>query len=273
VTDIPAEFVADPFLLQDNKQWYLFFEVFDKSSGKGEIGLATSKDHNKWEYERIVLNEEFHLSYPYVFKEDGTYYMLPECGTSGYVNLYKATDFPFHWERAASILRGNYSDSSIFYYKNRWWLFNTENKGNLGKNNNLHLFYSDHLTDGWKEHPRSPLIVENARIARPAGRVLVDGDRIIRFAQDDESDYGKEVTAFQITKLTTEEYEETRLGKILGGSEEPNTWNSSGMHQIDAVKTSDGSYIAAVDGQYKKNHNIALDKIKSFLSQLIPQSK
>ena len=58
--------------------WYLFFEVMNSKSGKGEIGLAISKDCRAWTYQNIVLKEEFHLSYPYVFESDGDYYMIPE---------------------------------------------------------------------------------------------------------------------------------------------------------------------------------------------------
>jgi hypothetical protein len=35
---------------------------------EGEIGLATSEDGLKWDYKQVVLNEPFHLSYPYVFE-------------------------------------------------------------------------------------------------------------------------------------------------------------------------------------------------------------
>src|SRR5262249_31617477 len=57
VTDIPATFVADPFMVQDNGQWYLFFEVMNARSGQGEIALATSPDGVRWKYQQIVLVE------------------------------------------------------------------------------------------------------------------------------------------------------------------------------------------------------------------------
>src|SRR6476620_12052531 len=49
VTDIPAEFVADPFMIEVKDTWYMFFEVMNGETGKGDIGLATSKDGRKWE--------------------------------------------------------------------------------------------------------------------------------------------------------------------------------------------------------------------------------
>ena len=76
VTDRKAEFVADPFMVKEQGIWYMFFEVLDRASGKGEIGLAVSGNGLHWAYRQIILTESFHLSYPYVFKWEGEYYMI-----------------------------------------------------------------------------------------------------------------------------------------------------------------------------------------------------
>jgi hypothetical protein len=78
VVDVPAFFVADPFMVKDNNTWFMFFEVLNKSSQQGDIGLATSYDGIIWRYEKIVLDESFHLSYPYVFKWNDSFYIVPE---------------------------------------------------------------------------------------------------------------------------------------------------------------------------------------------------
>ena len=71
VNDVSASFVADPFMLIVNSIYYMFFEVFNKESNHGDIGLAISNDGKKWIYQQIVLDEQFHLSYPYVFIYQG----------------------------------------------------------------------------------------------------------------------------------------------------------------------------------------------------------
>ena len=38
VTDVPAAFVADPFLVRENGTWHLFFELWNRATGRGEIG-------------------------------------------------------------------------------------------------------------------------------------------------------------------------------------------------------------------------------------------
>src|SRR5262245_34322368 len=55
VSDVPALFVADPFMLQVNNTWHMFLEVMNRETRKGEIGLATSKDGFEWNYQQIVL--------------------------------------------------------------------------------------------------------------------------------------------------------------------------------------------------------------------------
>src|SRR5689334_17430674 len=70
VTDIPAAFVADPFMLRN----HMFFEVLRNDRPIGEIGLATSDDGFAWTYKQIVLREDFHLSYPYVFEWENAVY-------------------------------------------------------------------------------------------------------------------------------------------------------------------------------------------------------
>ena len=86
-------FVADPFMIRDSDHWYMFMEVLNWCSNKGEIGLATSEDGLHWDYQQLVLVEPFHLSYPCVFKHSGQYYMVPETRQSDSVRLYRAEPF------------------------------------------------------------------------------------------------------------------------------------------------------------------------------------
>src|SRR3954470_21552501 len=50
VTDVSAEFIADPFIILHNPIYYMFFEVLDKSTGKGIIAVASSNDGENWDY-------------------------------------------------------------------------------------------------------------------------------------------------------------------------------------------------------------------------------
>lgn len=242
VTDVPADFVADPFMVEVDSKWYLFFEVFNRETQHGDIGLATSDDGFTWAYQQIVLDEPFHLSYPYIFKWDGEYYMIPETHGQKEIRLYKATHFPTKWSFDKTLLQGDYQDSSIFRFDDRWWLFTSD------RNERLHLYYSDKLTGPWIMHPKNPIVEKDARIARPGGRVLVNNGSVIRYAQDDFPYYGNQVRAFVITKLTTSEYHENGAPQNPILSRGKGRWNSWGMHHIDAHQLGENEWIAVVDG-------------------------
>jgi len=171
VTDVIALFVADPFMISRDGKWYMFFEVMNGQTGRGEIGLATSDDGLQWRYQQIVMQEPFHLSYPYVFAWHGEYYMLPESQKSCQLRLYKAQAFPTTWKHCRTLLGGGrFADSSILWHENTWWLF-TETADDL-RFDTLSLYYSSHLDGNWREHPNSPVIRGNPHTARPAGRLL-----------------------------------------------------------------------------------------------------
>ncbi len=246
VTDIPAEFVADPFMLRHDGRWYMFFEVLNRESQRGVIALANSDDAYTWTYEQVVLEEPFHLSYPYIFEWQGDYYMIPETLGASALCLYKADDFPTRWSLQQRLMKGSYADPSVVRFNDLWWLFTcTEPYGH----DILRLYFARDLCGPWKEHPRSPIITNDKSRARPAGRVLQVDHHVIRFAQDCLPDYGTRVRAFEIKDLTRETYVEV---------EHPNSplllptgegWNAMGMHHVDAHREDNGQWIACVDGR------------------------
>ena len=248
ITDVSARFVADPFMIHSGGSWHMFFEVLNSESGRGEIGLASSQDGMVWHYQKIVLREPFHLSYPYVFEWDSQIYMVPESYQARSVRLYKAVDFPISWSFVGDLLTGDdFEDTCVFRFSDRWWLI-TDHARPPYWAGTLRLFYSQHLTGPWIEHPKSPIINGNPHIARPAGRVIVWNDRVIRFTQDCSPVYGSAVRAFEITELTTTSFHEQPMNSrpVLEGS--GMGWNESGMHHIDPHIGTDGRWIACVDG-------------------------
>ena len=247
VSDIRASFVADPFLMRAGEGWYLFFEVFNRANGQGDLAYASSPDGLNWSYEQVILDEDFHLSYPHVFAWEGEVYLVPESSEMQSVRLYRAVEFPRRWVFVQTLLVGEaFADPTIFYYSGRWWLFVETNPY---AEDTLRLYSASRLTGPWQEHPQSPLIVHNPDIARPGGRVLQMNGRLFRFAQDDHPIYGNQVWAFEIVELTTEKYREVPAVErpILTAS--GTGWNALGMHQIDALPLADGRWLAAVDGK------------------------
>jgi hypothetical protein len=245
VTDAAADFVADPFMLNHAGRWFMFFEVLNRRDGRGEIGLATSLDGLAWDFERVVLREAFHLSYPHVFEAGGEFYMTPETLGAGAVRLYKAARFPYDWSHVADLIAGEYADPTVFFHGGRWNLFACATPQ---QHDSLALFRADELRGPWAAHPASPVITGDNSRARPAGRVVADGGRVIRFAQDCSARYGWRVRAFEVRELSATRYaeEECAGGPVLAAS--GRGWNGRGMHHLDAHRQPDGSWLACVDG-------------------------
>ena len=240
ISDVRAEFVADPFMIKADETWHMFFEVLLEGVEKGEIGWATSNDGLRWNYRQIVLKESFHLSYPYVFYLDGSYYIVPETGEASSIRLYKADPFPNRWTFIGEILEGVWMDPSIFFFDGWCWMFASPAYGRLD------LFYAESIDGPWRGHSMNPIVEGDIRIARPGGRVLVLGDKVIRFTQDGYPEYGTQVRAFEISELTTTAYSERELpGPILSPGNQ--TWNRLGMHHVDPHWV-DGRWLACVDG-------------------------
>jgi hypothetical protein len=240
VTDAVATGVADPFMICVDGAWHMFFEVlsWSRHGKRGEIGHATSPDGLRWTYDRIVLAEPFHLSYPYVFEAGSEIYMVPESYQAGGVRLYRGSPFPHRWTLVATLATGDHLvDSSLFQAVGRWWMFTAIGGG---RNDTLRLFHAKDLLGPWTEHARSPVVSGDPGRARPGGRVVVRDGRLLRFAQVCRPRYGMSVRAFEVTRLGPRLYEEAPAGPdpLLTGS--GRGWNRSGMHHVDAHRLADG---------------------------------
>lgn len=244
VTDARARFVADPFLLRREGRQHLFFEVLDEATRKGAIGLAASGDDRSFRYEGIVLDEPFHLSYPFVFEEEGRVYMVPESHEARQVRLYVADPFPRRWRLVRTLVSGTpLSDPTLVRHGGKLWLF----AGHLG-DRALDLYVADRLDAPFRPHPGNPVVRDDPHGARPAGRPFVFEGRLFRPGQDDSPRYGRAVRAYEVLELTPERYREAPQPRLLAGPS-GRGWNARGMHTVDAAEVAPGRWVAAVDGQ------------------------
>lgn len=246
VTDIVAEFVADPFMVLKEGRWHMFFEVLDLETRRGVIATATSDDGLTWTYGQVVLKEPFHLSYPYVFEWQGDFYMIPETLGANAICLYKADSFPARWSLQHRLIEGAHADPSILRYDGLWWMFVCATPYG---HDSLRLHFARDLEEPWKEHPNSPLVINDKSRARPAGRILQLGGHVVRFAQDSVPAYGTRVRAFEIKELTRDRYVEVEHANNPVLSASGRGWNAMGMHHVDAHQQHNGRWIACVDGR------------------------
>jgi len=242
VTDLNVNIVAHPFMVVKDSLYYMFFTAKNDAVKQGGIGLAESKNGMDWKYRQIVIDEPYDLSYPYVFKWQDNYFMIPEAHTETSLRLYRATDFPDKWTYERDLITGDhFISASVVRYNDMWWMF----VARLG-NETLRLFYSPDFTGPWTEHPRSPVVEKNPDIARPGGRLLILDGILYRMGQDCYPTYGNQVFAYQITDISTTTYKEKVIDIPIVKATSKG-WNADAMHHVDAHQISRNKWIAVVD--------------------------
>ena len=240
VTDIKADFVADPITIKFMEKHYCFFEVGYNLSSKADIAVAESIDGVNWNYEKVVLSEGFHLSFPLVFNWDSVMYMIPESSADHSIRLYKSNAFPFKWSLDTILMEGApYMDNVIYRKGEYWYLFTSTS------NSNLFLYYSTSLHGSWKPHPMNPIISDFADGARMAGKIIMMNDSIIRVGQDDYPNYGNNVRTFLITELDTLKYQEVEINLFPNIKSEISLF-SNGIHTCSLIEN-DSLFIVVVD--------------------------
>jgi hypothetical protein len=233
-------FYADPFVVEHGTRNYLFVEEFEFTKRKGVIACVEFDEQGFRGAPVVVLEAEHHLSYPFIFDCQGQTYMLPESRDSGSIGLYRATEFPFRWEYAGSLMDDVWAvDSTIFEAEGRFWMFAGGVKKDGNVNSELFLYYADSPLGPWHPHPMNPVVADAAR-ARPAGMVFRREGALIRPGQDCSLRYGGAIVLNRIEQLSPESYSETPM-KILSpdwfpGGIGTHTLNHSEHYQtVDAL--------------------------------------
>ena len=234
-------FVADPFRIESNGQTFIFTEVWSRSEQRGKIAVFQINRGGVVEHSAIVLAESFHLSYPCVFKEAETYYMLPEAWETGQLVLYRALEFPWSWERFRVLFELDYADPQIFLHQDVWYIFlNTDPLTNANRS----VFWGESLLGEWRPHPQNSVVESDPRLARSAGSIIRHRGRIIRFSQDCSHRYGRSVFASEIIELSPLIIRSTSIGQVEFNRLE---WAMDGFHHLD-VFLENGVYYALFDG-------------------------
>jgi hypothetical protein len=214
----PERYFADPFVVTRNSRTVCFVEDYSYKQKRGCIAAVEIIDKNRYEILGPVIEEPFHMSFPYLFEYQQELYMIPETAGSNSIRLYKCVEFPLKWEYEKEILSGfNAVDSMIFEYKGKWWLLtNRAINGGNDYYSQLMAYYSEQPLSGeWIAHERNPVVFDSST-ARNGGILDVEGNFPIRCRQRQGfNSYGNSLTLARITGLTPSSFSEQEIGQIL----------------------------------------------------------
>jgi hypothetical protein len=205
---------ADPFVFDSDGDTLVFIEQVRFADRRGELAVGRVESGGELSEFEPILSAAHHLSYPYVLRDGGRTFMIPESSEARRVELWAATDFPTGWTQAAVLLEGVRAvDASVVQSGGLYWMWVNQSFEGGRLDDETFLYFSDRLESGWTPHPRNP-VVSDARRARPAGRPFLHGDVLIRPAQDCTGGYGSRVVFNAVEILTADDYRERPIGSL-----------------------------------------------------------
>ncbi len=238
-------FQADPFVIDEGDESYLFFEELDYKTLKGYLLVARYDKNRKTFVEpKEILRREYHLSYPHVFKVENQYYMVVESHENLTIDLYKAESFPTRWTKVKSLMKDIKAvDATLHKKDGKWWMFvNIAAKEGFSLNDELYIYYSDDFrSDEWISHPLNPVISDVTR-ARPGGNLIEKEGRLFRPAQNCSGVYGRGLVINEILELDETNFKERVIQQIRADFADDlvavHTFNTSKRFSvIDAIKS------------------------------------
>ena len=222
--------VADPMLAEDNGKTYLFYEAAHHD--KGRIEVVELYANGTTSQPAVALEREYHLSYPFVFKHDGEWYMIPESCAIHEVQLLKATHFPTDWEYVTTLLKENAVDTTVQNVNGKLLLLTF-----LPQAGSECVFPKAFWLD-WSDDiilTEIPWPNFDSLQVRGAGRMLADGRRYVRPAQlNQPMSYGDGVL-FEECRCSDAPYGEKEIGRLLVENLHVPGWKVDGLHTYAAT--------------------------------------
>ncbi|WP_137128961.1 hypothetical protein [Rhizobium sp. FY34] len=233
-------FLADPFPIRHGGRDYLFFEELPHATQKGIISYCLIDEAGNPGPITPVLEEPWHLSYPFLIEEDGQIFMIPEASLSGCIPLYRAVRFPDQWELFATLVSDvEAADATVIRHQGRLWMFAVTRQAIGGYSDTLAIWSADRLTGPWTEHRYNPVLIDD-RLSRPAGNMVIRNGTLYRPVQEARCGYGTALNLMRIDRLDDEGFEQVPETHLRAVSP---VWPGRKLHTL-----SGNGYIEAIDG-------------------------
>ncbi len=230
----PAQgtWIADPFVIDFNGRTYCFVEEFVETVGRGRIAVydITHADPQRL---GVAIEEEFHLSFPFVFKFNGCLFMCPESADAGQIRLYRCLGSPLHWELESVLIdRLRAVDTMLIDLGDEWLLLTNVDETGAGDFATGLWAYraSSPLSTEWTPDSTNPVVTDSHCMRN--GGLVSSGDSWFRIGQIADFDsYGSEASIQLITGSELNEYSELATARLV-----PDFWPGlRGIHHMSGT--------------------------------------
>ena len=236
IDNLKDRYFADPFVISKNNKKFIFVEDFSFKNNKGSISvIEIDENDSKKIYEKII-EENFHLAFPFVFFHENNLYMVPETAKANSIRLYKCNIFPHKWEYCYDLISNiNCADTIIFKKDNYYYLLTSTSYYN-DFSSKLEIYYADNpISKSWKPLKLNPVFfdIKNGR----NGGLVYKNNEIFRVTQTygindlGDNQYGRKFSVNKIIQLNLEKFEEKNILNIKPDFKK----NLLGTHHMSSV--------------------------------------
>ncbi|MCW7762041.1 glucosamine inositolphosphorylceramide transferase family protein [Photorhabdus luminescens] len=211
------ELMADPFIYYHDNKYYVFYESLNYDIDQGYIAVGElNTEKNKIINIKKAIDEDYHLSFPYIFKINFELYMIPESSENHTIDLYKCTKFPYKWDKVKTLINNIKAVDTVLIKNGKmWYLLTSEKVCGASYGDELTIFTSeDPLTKSFQRLSNIPA-VHDVALARNAGSIYMNKTgNLYRVSQDCSRRYGYKVNVMKINQLSENEYREELISKF-----------------------------------------------------------
>jgi hypothetical protein len=215
IKNLPGHFFGDPFVLERNKKHYVFVEDYIKKDSKAVISVIEIDDKDNHNHFTNIIEEDFHLSFPFIFEYENDLFMVPESSENKDIRLYKCLKFPNIWTYCYNLISNIHAaDTIIFKKSNLYWLLTTSSKNN-DYSSQLNIFYSDNpLSQSWIPHKNNP-VKYDINNGRNGGLIIDNNGELIRAIQTfdynkyGQNQYGRKINLNSIINISKTDFDES----------------------------------------------------------------
>lgn len=189
--------IADPFILSvDDGRMHVLAEQLYKGVGRLvllDVDLASMKISRL----KVILQLPTHLSFPYIWQEDGDIFIMPENVESGQLRMWRYNVENEALEDPRVVVDEPLEDAQLCKIDDIYYIMGVKYVHNdyFMCTKHLEIYSADSL---FGPYTHLQTIENELRLERGAGMIWLDGDTIMRPAQNCENGYGTNLLFYRM---------------------------------------------------------------------------